>query len=157
MTLRKKILLGLLVPAVLITLLQIFQPDEGLELLCIIFTVPVAVLNMWEWTNPNTSERNTLAAKNNPLNVAGEYRLDIDTAQQKSSSYEVSEEKSALEGETKLPNKKISIRTYGILLIVSGVLIMAAIFAHVDFGIGKLILGMVGFIAFTAGLYLTFG
>jgi len=59
------------------------------------------------------------------------------------------------EAETR--NKKIRIRAIGMLGFVAGGLIMAAVFAHTGFGLGMLIAGVVGFIAFIVGLYITFG
>ena len=59
--------------------------------------------------------------------------------------------------EPEIRNKEIPIRAYGILLIAAGALIMADVFVRTGFGMGILIAGMLGFIAFTGGLYLTFG
>jgi hypothetical protein len=36
---------------------QIIRPDAGLELLCIIYAVSVAVLNAWEWFEPEILDR----------------------------------------------------------------------------------------------------
>ena len=60
MTLRRKILLGLLVPAVVMVVAQMIRPEDGLELLCIVFALPVAVVNAWEWSSLDASERENL-------------------------------------------------------------------------------------------------
>jgi hypothetical protein len=52
MKLRRIILLVLLLPAAAVSAWYFLQPGPGHELLCIIFVVPVMVLNMWEWTSP---------------------------------------------------------------------------------------------------------
>jgi hypothetical protein len=57
MTQRKIILLGLLIPAIVMVAVQILRPDAGLELLCIVYAVPVAVLNAWEWFEPEILDR----------------------------------------------------------------------------------------------------
>ena len=57
MTQRKIILLGLLIPAVVMTAVQIIRTDAGLELLCVVYAVPVAVLNAWEWFEPEILDR----------------------------------------------------------------------------------------------------
>ena len=41
-------MIALLVPAVAMVVRQIIWPDEGLDLLCYVYTVPVTVVNMWE-------------------------------------------------------------------------------------------------------------
>ena len=57
MTRRRFILFGLLVVAVVMTAGQIIQPSAGLEYLCIIFVVPVVVVNSWEWFEPEIMEK----------------------------------------------------------------------------------------------------
>jgi hypothetical protein len=56
--LRRWILLGLLVIAVEMTVVYIIRPDDGLELLCFVFAMPVYVVNGWEWfEEPEFMER----------------------------------------------------------------------------------------------------
>ena len=225
MTLRKKILLGLLAPAVVMTVVQIVRPDEGLEWFCYVFVVPVAVLNMWEWTSLDASEwenlRGRYAREFHPtkwlrerwmaLMAARQRRASLKGSEEESapageieagkkkisiltiasskwenlrersardfhpmkwlrerwmafvatlprrSAHEEGEEKSARMSEAETRNKKIRIRAIGMLGFVAGGLIMAAVFAHTGFGLGMLIAGVVGFIAFIVGLYITFG
>jgi hypothetical protein len=52
MTLRRIILLILLLPAAGVIVWYFKLPGEGHEILCYVFAVPVLVLNMWEWTSP---------------------------------------------------------------------------------------------------------
>jgi uncharacterized membrane protein len=52
MILRRKILLGMLIPAVGILLVSFIWPGDGLEILFLVYRVPVAVVNMWEWFEP---------------------------------------------------------------------------------------------------------
>ena len=287
MTLRRIILLGLLIPAVAMTVVQIIRPDETLEMVCIVFVVPVAVMNAWEWTALDSSEWEKLRGrfkrdfhpiqslrggwlasvaarqgrsayedggeKSAPAGETetrdkkfsietarilwkklwGRFRRDfhpiqslregwlasvaarqgrsayedgreksapagetetrdkklsmetpgilweklwgrfkrdfhlnqwlrerwlaVVAARQRKPAYEDGEERSAPADETGTRNKKLSILIYGGLLVTAGVVIMAAVFARTGFGAGMFIAGMLGFIAFVAGMYLTFG
>jgi hypothetical protein len=57
MTMRKWILLGLLVPVVGVGVAAIIWPENGwLEYGGLIFTVPVMVVNAWEWSMPKGME-----------------------------------------------------------------------------------------------------
>lgn len=194
MTLRRKILLGLLVPAVVMVVAQMIRPEDGLELLCIVFALPVAVVNAWEWTSQDASERENLRVGYprdfHPLKVLREWWLALEASLRRSLPYKGAEEKASLVGapemekealtgepelekaaptgepeleeaapanEPEIRKKIIPIRALGILLIAAGALIMADVFLRTGFGMGILIAGMLGFIAFTGGLYLTFG
>lgn len=48
-TRRSKILLGLLVIAVGVAVAYFIWPGDGMEMLTIVFVVPVFVVNGWEW------------------------------------------------------------------------------------------------------------
>jgi hypothetical protein len=56
MTLRNKILLGLLVPAIGIFVAVITWPDTTLEYMCYIYSIAVMIVNMWEWFEPEVNE-----------------------------------------------------------------------------------------------------
>lgn len=56
MTRRRWIPLGLLVVAAGLSVVYLVKPNEGLEILCLMFTVPVVVVNMWEWDVPEEKE-----------------------------------------------------------------------------------------------------
>jgi hypothetical protein len=56
MTRRRWILLGLLVVVAGLSVVYLVKPNEGLEILCLVFTVPVLVVNMWEWDVPEIVE-----------------------------------------------------------------------------------------------------
>jgi hypothetical protein len=165
MTIRRKILLGLLAAALVIVIVQVFRPNETLELFCYLFAVPVLVLNMWEWTSLSASEWETLRTRPQPVwpRRAAQPAVDGPAGSSEPSqtieteAVPAGEQADAPAGEAEVGEKEISLRTYGILLMLAGVSIMAVILAHVDFGFGKLFMGMLGFIAFIAGLYLTFG
>ena len=161
MRLRRKILLGLLVLALVMVVVQIIRPNDGLELLCLVFALPVAVVNAWEWTSLDASEWENLRVGYQrdfqPAKLLREWRLVFATWQQSSSTDQAGEQTAAPAREPGSGNRKISNRTYGILFIAAGALIMADVFVRTGFRMGMLIAGMLGFIAFTAGLYLTFG
>jgi hypothetical protein len=57
MTRRRKILLGLLIIAVGKMVAYFIWPGEGLEYLCYIYAVPVYIVNMWEWFDPEIMEK----------------------------------------------------------------------------------------------------
>jgi len=44
-----KILFLLLMPTIILTAVRIGWPDAGLELVCLVYVVPGAVLNAWEF------------------------------------------------------------------------------------------------------------
>jgi len=172
MTLRRKILLGLLVPALVMVVVQIFRPNDGLELLCLVFALPVAVVNAWEWTSLDGPDWENLRARYQrdfqPVKLLRDWRLAFAAWHQSSSTDQEGEltaapavepelEEAAPTSEPETRNRKISNRTYGILFIAAGALIMADVFIRTGFRMGMLVAGMLGFIAFTAGLYLTFG
>jgi len=159
MTGRRLILLGLLVIAAGLILVQIIRPDAGLELLCYAFAVPVMVVNMWEWTAADSTQNGSPVAPGarQLVQTLRDRWLSFAATLQGSSLKWDDEEKAAPAGRPVIWNKLLSIRAFGTLLIVAGVWIMAAVFSRLDFGIGKLMLGMLGFIAFTTGLYFTFG
>jgi hypothetical protein len=46
----------LLVVAAGLSIVYLVKPNEGLEILCLVFTVPVVVVNMWEWDVPEKME-----------------------------------------------------------------------------------------------------
>ncbi len=54
MTIRKKILLGLLIIPLSMIIISFGQSpvDPGLELVYLVIGVPICVLNIWEWFNP---------------------------------------------------------------------------------------------------------
>ena len=52
MTRNSIILLGLLFPAMGMAAMQVVWPGEGLELLCLVYAVPVIIINGWEWFEP---------------------------------------------------------------------------------------------------------
>lgn len=56
MTRRRWILLGLLVMAVGLSVVYLVKPNDGLEILCLVFAVPVVTVNMWEWDVPEIME-----------------------------------------------------------------------------------------------------
>jgi hypothetical protein len=56
MTRRRWILLGLLVVAAGLSVVYLVKPNEGLEILWLVFAVPVVVVNMWEWDVPEMME-----------------------------------------------------------------------------------------------------
>jgi len=56
MNLRRKYLLGMLIPAAMMTLMQIAWPNDGLELLCIVYALPVLMVNYWVWFEPEVLE-----------------------------------------------------------------------------------------------------
>jgi hypothetical protein len=57
MTRQRWLLIGLLVLAVGIAVVYFIWPDEGLELLCYVYVVPVMVWNMWEWFDPEIKDK----------------------------------------------------------------------------------------------------
>jgi hypothetical protein len=59
MTLRRVILLGLLVPAVGITAFYFVKTRTTLEYLFYLFVVPVMVVNGWEWTLVDSCRRDS--------------------------------------------------------------------------------------------------
>ena len=157
MTLRRDILLGLLVPATLLVLVQILRPNDGMELVCIIFAVPVLVLNAWEWTSLDAAEWATLRGQVHPLQWLRE-RWPVWAAWLRRKSAYLAEAPVAAPARLSgLRHNRTFLRTYGIVMVAAGIVIMAAIFSNLDFNWGKLTLGMVGFLAFTAGLYIIFG
>jgi hypothetical protein len=50
-------LLGLLVVMAVLSVVYLVKPNEGLEILWLVFTVPVVVVNMWEWDLPERMEK----------------------------------------------------------------------------------------------------
>jgi hypothetical protein len=57
MTVRKWILLGLLFPAVGVGIAAaILLENVWLEYVSLIFSIPVMVLNYWEWSNPEAMD-----------------------------------------------------------------------------------------------------
>jgi hypothetical protein len=56
MTRRKKILSVLLNIALGILVYEIIWPIIELEYLCYIFSIPIIILNMWEWFEPEVME-----------------------------------------------------------------------------------------------------
>jgi hypothetical protein len=56
MTMRKWILLGLLVPAVGLLVGQVLWPSEWLEYACLLVALPIVVVNAWEWSMPEVME-----------------------------------------------------------------------------------------------------
>jgi hypothetical protein len=58
-SIRKKILLGLLIIPVSMIIVSLFQTtlDPGLELTYLVFGVPICVLNVWEWFEPEIINR----------------------------------------------------------------------------------------------------
>jgi hypothetical protein len=59
LTFRRKILLGLLIIPIVIVIISLFQTtlDPGLELVYLVFGVPICVLNVWEWFEPEVAEK----------------------------------------------------------------------------------------------------
>jgi len=53
---RRWILLGLLVMAAGLSVEYLVKPNEGMEILCLVFAVPVVVVNVWEWSAPEIVE-----------------------------------------------------------------------------------------------------
>ena len=159
MSLRRIILLGLLVIAAGLILVQIFRPDAGLELLCYAFAVPVLVVNMWEWSATDSLQPGAMDSPGAQKLLEGlrERWLALSAALQDGSLDPAGQAEAAPVRRPAFWNQHFLLRTGGIILLVVGIWIMVAVFSRLDFGMGKLMLGMFGFIAFTTGLYCTFG